>query len=183
MKLPLTTTLNRIWPFLNYNKISQYILLEALGKDVPGDEVITYQKVAESIDLHDTLRCCGAEPEYGNLWRLYAVWCARQVQNLMTDPRSIEAMDVAERYTRGEATDGELTLANDAAWTISKEGFTGNVAWLSAAGTTLESSSDAAKTAANWASNTCIGESSWYGVLDSQKQAFIQLVTDGTLPG
>ncbi len=47
--------------------------------------------------------------------RLFAVWCARQVQHLLTDPRSINAIDVAERYANGEATDRELTAASAAA--------------------------------------------------------------------
>ena len=47
--------------------------------------------------------------------RLFAVWAVRQVQHLMTDPRSIAALDVAERYANGEATDAELDAAGDAA--------------------------------------------------------------------
>jgi hypothetical protein len=31
------------------------------------------------------------------LMRLFAVWCARQVQHLITDARSIVALDVAEK--------------------------------------------------------------------------------------
>lgn len=45
--------------------------------------------------------------------RLFAVWCARQVQHLMGDDRSIAALDVAERFVNGEATEEELA---DAAW-------------------------------------------------------------------
>ena len=48
--------------------------------------------------------------------RLFAVRCARRVQHLMTDPRSIKALDVAERHAKGEATDAELDAARDAAW-------------------------------------------------------------------
>ena len=48
--------------------------------------------------------------------RLFAVRCARRVQHLMTDPRSIAALDVAERHAKGEATDEELAAAWDAAW-------------------------------------------------------------------
>lgn len=51
--------------------------------------------------------------------RLFAVRCARRVQHLMTDPRSLAALDVAERYARGEATDEELVAARvaaNAAW-------------------------------------------------------------------
>ena len=47
--------------------------------------------------------------------RLFAVWCARQVQHLMTDHRSIAALDVAERYANGEATREELDAALSAA--------------------------------------------------------------------
>lgn len=48
--------------------------------------------------------------------RLIAIKCARQVQHLMKDQRSINALDVAERFANGEATQEELTAAWDAAW-------------------------------------------------------------------
>ena len=47
--------------------------------------------------------------------RLYSVWCARQVQHLLTDQRSIDALDVAERFANGLATAEELSIASDAA--------------------------------------------------------------------
>ena len=40
--------------------------------------------------------------------RAFVVWSARQVQHLMTDDRSIAAIDVAERYATGDAIDEEL---------------------------------------------------------------------------
>jgi len=43
--------------------------------------------------------------------RKFAVWSARQVQHLMTDPRSVAALDVAERHADGLATDAELSAA------------------------------------------------------------------------
>lgn len=43
--------------------------------------------------------------------RMFAVFCARSVQHLMKDPRSIAAIDVAERHANGEATDDELRAA------------------------------------------------------------------------
>lgn len=46
--------------------------------------------------------------------RKFAVWCARQVQHLMTDPRSVAALDVAERHAEGLATDEELAAARAA---------------------------------------------------------------------
>ena len=43
--------------------------------------------------------------------RLFAVAAARSVQHLMTDERSIRAIEVAERYANGLATDSELNEA------------------------------------------------------------------------
>ncbi len=54
--------------------------------------------------------------------RLFAVRCAKRVQHLMTDPRSIAALDVAERHANRQATDEELKVARDAA----------NAAWAAA---------------------------------------------------
>ena len=49
-----------------------------------------------------------------NELRRFAVWSARQVQHLMADPRSIAALDVAERHANGQATDEELAAARAA---------------------------------------------------------------------
>ena len=45
----------------------------------------------------------------------FGLWSARQVQHLMTDPRSIAALDVKEKWLKGEATDEELKIALEAA--------------------------------------------------------------------
>jgi hypothetical protein len=47
--------------------------------------------------------------------RLFAVDCARSVQQFMTDKLSLDALDVAERFANGLATQTELAAA-DAAW-------------------------------------------------------------------
>ena len=52
--------------------------------------------------------------------RKFAVWCARHVQHLMTDPRSLSALDVAERHADGQATDEELESARIAAGSVSE---------------------------------------------------------------
>jgi hypothetical protein len=53
--------------------------------------------------------------------REFALWCAERVRHLMTDPRSTDALDVAARYLRGEATDEELTAADAAAWAAAQD--------------------------------------------------------------
>ena len=47
--------------------------------------------------------------------RLFAVWCARQVQRLMIDSRSISAVDTAEKFANGKASLEELQTASAAA--------------------------------------------------------------------
>ena len=48
--------------------------------------------------------------------RFFAVKCVREVQHLLKDKRSFDALDVSERYARGEANDKELKEASQAAW-------------------------------------------------------------------
>ena len=47
--------------------------------------------------------------------RRFALQCARSVQYMMYDKRSITALDVEERFQRGEATQTELNAARSAA--------------------------------------------------------------------
>ena len=81
--------------------------------------------------------------------RLFAVWCARNTPMpdgrttgaLLTDPRSIAALEVAERYAHEMATAVELAAARDAAW---------DAAWDAARNGARDAARDAAWAAA-WA--------------------------------
>lgn len=78
--------------------------------------------------------------------RLFAAWCARNTPlddgrvtgDLLTDPRSLAALEVAERYANGIATPEELAAARGAAW-----GAAWAAAWAAA-----EAAADAAADAA-----------------------------------
>ena len=91
-------------------------LLRHLDKTAADDEPLSIETILESNGLIDALWCLRAVENRDREMRLYAVWCARRVEHLMTDPRSIAALDVAERYARGRATDEELRAATRAAW-------------------------------------------------------------------
>ena len=92
-------------------------LLCGLGKTAADDEVIWIDQILDHNGLKDALWCLRAVENCDREIRLFAVWCARRVQHLMTDARSVAALDVAERYARGEASDAELEAARGlAAW-------------------------------------------------------------------
>ena len=90
-------------------------LLRHLGKTQADDEPLALGTILKSNGLDDALWCLRAVDERQREMRLYAVWCARQVQHLITDPRSLAALDVAERHANGDATDEELGAARAAA--------------------------------------------------------------------
>ena len=92
-------------------------LLAHLGKSRADKKPLPFETILDSNGLDDALWCCRAAPQYDREWRLFAVWCARRVQHLMTDPRSIAALDVAEQFARGEATADEL----GAAWAAARD--------------------------------------------------------------
>jgi hypothetical protein len=120
-------------------------LLRHLGKTQADDEPLSIATILDSSGLDDALWCLRAVEGCDREIRLYAVWCARQVQHLMTDPRSLAALDVAERYANGLATDEELraayVAAHAAAWTV---------AW-GAAGDAAGDAAEAAARGAAWA--------------------------------
>ena len=91
-------------------------LLQHLSKTEADDEPLSIKTILNSNGLDDALWCLRAVEGHNKDIRLLAVAYARQVQHLMTDPRSLAALDVAERYAHGQATNDELTAARDAAW-------------------------------------------------------------------
>ena len=106
----LTTTLNRIRAHKPC-KDGWKKLLAGLGKTRADDEPLPFATILRINGLNDALWCARAEPQHAREWRLFAVWCGRQVQHLMRDPRSIAALDVEERHANGLATDEELRAA------------------------------------------------------------------------
>jgi hypothetical protein len=115
----MLTTLNKI----RYNPLEEKPcragweqLLKALGKTKADDEALHLRTILDINGLDDAIWCLRAVEGYDREIRLFAVWCARRVQHLMTDQRSLNALDVSERYANGQASAEELKAAREAAW-------------------------------------------------------------------
>jgi hypothetical protein len=138
-------------------------LLRHLGKTQPDDEPLALVTILDSNGLDDALWCLRACDGIDREARLYAVWCARQVQHLMTDPRSLAALDVAERYAEGEATGEELTAAWDAAR---------DAAWAAAWDAARDAARAAARAAAWAAAGAAARDAAWDAAMDAQTAEF-----------
>lgn len=131
-------------------------LLDSLGKTKADDEPLEFEHILESNGLDHALWALRAlSPEDAWIVRKYAVCCARRVERLMKDERSINALNVAALHARGEATDEDLAAARDAAWAAARD-----AAWSAAWNAERASAQDAAWSAARDAAWNA-GDAAW----------------------
>lgn len=155
-------------------------ILKGRGKAAPDDEEFPLSEAFESNSVQDVIWAFRCLPEHDRLWRKFSVWCARQVQHLMTDSRSVAALDVAWRHSEGQATDEELADASDAAWTAMAAAWaasdaastastasTARAAARSARSAARDAASDAASDAAAWASSDAAQKAKLIQILDA----------------
>ena len=142
-------------------------LLRTLGKTQADDEPLPIIAILDSNGLDDALWCLRAVKGHDKEIRLLMIWCARQVQHLMTDKRSLNALDVAERFANGEATQGELKAAHDdardaltdkarasgAALAASEWNITQHAAWDAGISAEVDAAGEKAWAASNHESN------------------------------
>lgn len=132
-------------------------LLTYLGKTKADDESLSLVTILDSNGLDDAVWCLRAVEGKDKEIRLFAVWCARQVQHLMTDQRSISALDVAERYANDQATNDELAAAWsaaraaawDAVWSVSAARSVSAAAWSASRSAAARATAGAAADAAD----------------------------------
>ena len=89
--------------------------------------------------------------------RFFGVGCARRVQHLLKDQRSINAIDVAERYANGEATEDELAAARAAAKYVANA---------------------AASDAARYAASDAASDAAWGAARYSEPQAQVEIAIE-----
>ncbi len=173
-------------------------LLRTLNKTTADDDVVTFAAILDSNGLDDALWALRTVEGHDREIRLFAVWCARQMQHLMTDARSIAALDVAERYAHGTATFAGLLAARDAArdavrdvaWAAARDavrGVVGDVAWAAARDAVRGAVGDvawgaaraAAGAAARAAVGDVVGDVAWDAARDAVRAAARAAVGDG----
>ena len=96
------------------------VLKSHLGDDFPLDKEFPLSLALdvegyEYSPVSNTIWCFRALPEHKEIIQRFAIWSARQAQHLMKDKRSIDALDIAEKFLDGKATKEELRDAADAA--------------------------------------------------------------------
>ena len=124
----------------------------------------------------------GQRPDDRTL-RLFAIWCARNTPlpdgrktgDLLTDPRSIAVLEVAERFANGQASQTELkaawAAAEAAAWAARAAAWdAAEAAARAAAGAAAREAAEAARDAA-WAARPAAGDAR-----DAQADHFRTLV-------
>ena len=99
----MKTTLKQI-KSKNPCQVGWELLLKGLGKTEADDEVLPIAKIIENNGIRDAIWALRSVEGRDREIRLFAVWCARQVQHLMKDERSLKALEVAERFANGEAS-------------------------------------------------------------------------------
>jgi hypothetical protein len=140
-------------------------LLKSLGKTKVDNAPLSLITVLDSNGLDDAVWCLRALEGYDKEIRLFAVWCARQVQHLMKDGRSLRALDVAEAFAYGTASREDLDAARlaawDAAWAVDWD-----AAWVAAGAVAVPAARDAARgargaVAAVWDAGSGFGSAAW----------------------
>jgi hypothetical protein len=139
----------------SYRKANVYYSDEELAKLIPA-EGLTPLQVAELVSISADNRhwmLVFASGATDRILREHACWCARQALALVEnpDPRSIQAIEVSERFARGEATLEELNVAWNAA-NAAADAYAAddNTAWAAYYATTYNTTADNAARSASW---------------------------------
>ncbi|MGV4659122.1 hypothetical protein [Burkholderia pseudomallei] len=196
-----------------YNKLVRSIQGKAFSaEDADRNSYIRFKHDAE-IPLLDILKSNGLNDALWTLrcisdadrdLRLFAIWCARQVEHLMQDQRSKDALNVAERFANGEATDEERAAAwaaaqaaaRAAAWDAAQaaagaaawaaawaaaQAAAQAAAWDAARNAARATAWDAARNAARATAWDAARNAAWAAAWDIQKEMFERMCL-GTAP-
>lgn len=89
--------------------------LSKTGKIKGDDEITPIQTILELNGFKDALWSLRGVHGKDTEIRLYAVYCARLFTHLMKDKSSLQALDIAEKYAKGDASEIELAKSRSLA--------------------------------------------------------------------
>jgi hypothetical protein len=107
-------------------------LLKGLGKTQADDAPLPFERIVEICGIDDALWATRAAPEHDRVWRYFACACAYRVVRYSDDPRVRAAIETAERYADGLATDDDLSAARAATRAAARDAA-GAAAWAAGA--------------------------------------------------
>jgi len=168
-------------------------LLKSLGKTKSDDEQLSFKTILNSNGFDDAIWCLRVLKDNDKEIRLYAVWCARQVEYLDKSGTAKEINDVTEKFAHGEATHEQLAAARDAARDAAWDAAS-DAAWAAAWAAARDAASDTARDAASdaaWAAawdaardaardaawdaaRDAASDAAWAAAWDAQKEEFIK---------
>ena len=103
----ITTTLRQIRQH-NPCREGWRTLLSALGKTGEDDEPLPLTTILQSNGLDDALWCLRTITGYDKEIIRFALACVQEVRHLMTDQRSLNALDAVERHLESPLSRQEL---------------------------------------------------------------------------
>lgn len=115
----LTTTLNiirkanpcGITPRVDGTLYGLRKLMAFLGKTKTDDCPIDFATIVASNGVSDAAWCLEATRGCEHEVLLFKIWCARQLEPLIVDPRSLEALQIAEKVASKESEWDSLEIA------------------------------------------------------------------------
>ena len=161
LKYPVMITLRQIRAAHPCEEGWKKVLAANGGTEADLDSEFELASIIDSNGLTDCLWALRCKPEYQRIYRKFAVVCADEVSALMTDERSLVALNVAWSHSCGEASDGELAAALDAARDAARDAAWAaawDAAWAAAGAAALDAAWDAAWAAAEAAARVAARE-------------------------
>ena len=127
----ITTTLRQI---RQHNPCSEgwRTLLTFLGKTGADDDPLPLVTILQSNGLDDTLWCLRTITGHDKEITRFALSCAQEVKHLMTDQRSLDALDAVERHLESPLSREELDRVLAAAWEAEVAEAAAWAAWAAA---------------------------------------------------